>query len=79
MSSTPELTSPDPFDHRKPCEFFQFGSLLFPVFVSAGPDNTHLTGVTFADFWDWCSVVPRVVQNVFELSVVFLFVEDKTR
>jgi hypothetical protein len=78
MSSAPELTSPDPFDHREPCEFFQFGSLLSPVFVSAGPDNTHLIGITFADLWDWCSVVPPIVQNVFQLSVVLLFFEHKT-
>src|SRR5258707_15778373 len=78
MSSTPELTSPDPFDHRKPCEFFQFGSLFFPRFVSAGPDNTHLTGLTLADFRKWSTGVRPVLQNLFELSFVFLFVEHKT-
>jgi hypothetical protein len=67
--------SPDPFDHRESREFFEFRSLLFPVFVPAGFGNTYLTGVTFANLWDWCGVISRVVQNVSELPVVLLYVD----
>jgi hypothetical protein len=79
MSSTSVPTTtlglPDPFDHRESREFFEFWSLLFPVFVPPGFDNAHLTGVTFANLWDRCGVISRVIQNVSELPVVLLYAE----
>jgi hypothetical protein len=76
---TPIPGLPDTFDHRESCEFFEFRSLLFPVFVPAGFDNAHLTGVTFAYLWDRCGVISRVAQNVSKLPIVLLYVEHTRR